>query len=86
MPDGERYWRARVVFCPRPWEAMVPKATKPSDPKDQRERFIAMAKEVGADDDEAIFRTKLGKIVKAPPVEDPRDYPSVKKTKPKKRG
>lgn len=58
--------------------------TKNDTPKDQRARFIAMAKEVGADDDEATFRAKLGKIAKAPPVEDPRDYPSTKKAKPKK--
>lgn len=60
----------------------------PKPPKDapttQRERFIAMAREVGADDDEATFRAKLGKIAKAPPVEDPRDFPSVKKAKPTK--
>lgn len=55
-------------------------------PQDQRARFIAMAKEVGADDTEATFRAKLGKIAKARPVQDPRDFPSVKKAKAKKRG
>jgi hypothetical protein len=59
----------------------VPKAAKKNDPEDQRARFIAMAKEVGADDDEATFKAKLGKIAKAPPVEDPRDFPSVKKAR-----
>lgn len=56
-------------------------ATKKDAPLTQRERFIAMAKEVGADDDEATFRAKLGAISKAKPVEDPRDFPSVKAAK-----
>jgi len=57
-------------------------ATKPTD--SQRERFIAMAKEVGADDDEATFKAKLGRIAKAPPVEDPRDFPSTRRSAKKK--
>ena len=63
----------------------MPKPPQSKGDTSQRARFIAMAKELGADDDEATFRAKLGAIAKAPRVEDPRDFPSVKKTKAKKR-
>ena len=59
--------------------AMKRTAKSDSSASDQRDRFIAMAKEVGADDDEATFRAKLGAISKAKPVEDPRDFPSTRK-------
>lgn len=58
---------------------MRPKRSSAASDQSQRDRFIAMAKEVGADDDEATFRAKLGAISKAKPVEDPRDFPSTRK-------
>lgn len=45
----------------------------PQARKDQRDRFIETARQLGCDEDEAAFREKLGKLAKAKPTgEDPK--------------
>lgn len=41
--------------------------------KSQLERFKEAARELGADDDEAKFNEKLGKLVKPKPKPEPKD-------------
>jgi hypothetical protein len=38
----------------------------PPEAKSQRDKFIETARAIGADEDEAAFKKKLEKIVKAP--------------------
>lgn len=44
----------------------MPKKSK-DDPRQQRERFIDAARELGCDEDEAAFKERLKKLVSAPP-------------------
>ena len=59
--------------------------TKQDDGRAQRERFIAMAKELGCNPSEEAFRANLTQIAKAPPVENPRGQ-RANDPKGKKRG
>lgn len=43
------------------------------DPKTQLDKFKEAARELETDDDEQLFKERLGKVVKHKPVEKPRD-------------
>lgn len=43
------------------------------DKKSQLDRFKEAARELGADDDEARFNERLGKLVKQKPKPDPKE-------------
>lgn len=49
-----------------------------SDKKSQLERFKEAARQLGADDDEARFNEKLGKLVKQKPLTDDSASESIK--------
>jgi hypothetical protein len=57
---------------------MTPK-TKPSPAKNQSQRFVEKAREIGCDEDEAAFDRRLRKIAKATPPKDPQ--PARKRAK-----
>ncbi|MCW6511401.1 hypothetical protein [Lichenifustis flavocetrariae] len=63
----------------------APKHPKPSETQEaQSERFIAMARELGADESEAAFNEKLKKVAGAKVTDPPPN--AEKKAKPSKPG
>ncbi len=56
------------------------KSTKTTDISPQADRFIETARALGADEDEAAFKAKLGVIAR----QKPKDEPKAPKTKAKR--
>ena len=56
---------------------------KKHEGKNQKDRFIEAARELGCDDDEAAFKKRLKKLTSAPP---PKSVEKRKAKKPTKKG
>jgi hypothetical protein len=52
-----------------------PKKTDPLDGLSQIERFKAMARELGCDEDEEAFKAKLAQVMRHRPKVEPRKQP-----------
>jgi hypothetical protein len=46
----------------------VPKSTKPTEAKSQRERFIEAARELGCDDDEDALKARMKRLAETKPI------------------
>ena len=54
---------------------------KPSGSREQRDRFIEAARELGADEDEAAFKAKLATIARQKPKDEPPPAKAPARTK-----
>ena len=46
----------------------VPKSSKPTEAKSQRERFIEAARELGCDDDEDVLKARMKRLAESKPA------------------